>query len=116
MLQMFKSKIHRAVVTGAELAYEGSLAVDPELIEAAGMLVGEKVQVVNLNNGARFETYLIRGQAGEVCLNGPAARLGLAGDKVIIISYALLTAEEARTFKPTVVFVDEQNRIKSPSK
>lgn len=116
MLQMFKSKIHRAVVTGAELSYEGSLAVDPELIEAAGMLVGEKVQVVNLNNGERFETYLIRGAKGEVCLNGPAARLGLAGDKVIIISYALLSPEEARTFKPTVVFVDEQNRIKLPSK
>jgi aspartate 1-decarboxylase len=113
---MFKSKIHRAVVTGAELAYEGSLAVDPLLLEAAGMLVGERVQVVNLNNGERFETYLISGEAGEVCLNGPAARLGLAGDKVIIISYALLTPEEARAYTPTVVFVDEQNRIKSKSK
>ena len=116
MLQMFKAKIHRAVVTGAELAYEGSLAVDPLLLEAAGMLVGERVQVVNLNNGERFETYLISGEAGEVCLNGPAARLGLAGDKVIIISYALLTPEEARAFTPTVVLVDERNRIKSKSK
>jgi aspartate 1-decarboxylase len=116
MLHMFKSKIHRAVVTGAELAYEGSLAVDPELIRAAGMLVGERVQVVNLNNGERFETYLIQGKTGEVCLNGPAARLGLPGDKVIIITYALLSAEEARSFQPTVVFVDELNRIKSTSR
>jgi len=115
MLHMFKSKIHRAVVTGAELAYEGSLAVDPELIQAAGMLVGEKVQVVNLSNGERFETYLIEGKAGEVCLNGPAARLGLPGDKVIIITYALVSPDEARSFKPTIVFVDQHNRIKSVS-
>jgi len=79
LIEVFKGKIHRATVTEAHLDYEGSLAVDPELIAAAGMVVGEKVQVVNLNNGARFETYLIKGEPGQVCLNGPAARLGLAG-------------------------------------
>ena len=115
LLQMLKAKIHRAVVTGAELEYEGSLALCPELFAASGMLEGEKVQVVNLNNGVRFETYLIRGKRGEVCLNGPAARLGLPGDRVIIISYALLSPEEAQEFEPTIVFVDAQNRVTSAS-
>jgi len=115
LLQMLKAKIHRAMVTGAELDYEGSLALSPALFEASGMLEGEKVQVVNVNNGSRLETYLIRGRPGEVCLNGPAARLGLPGDQVIIISYALLTPEEARTFKPAIVFVDEKNRVTSTS-
>ncbi len=112
-VEMFRAKIHRAMVTKAELEYEGSLAVDPSLIEAAGLLIGEKVQVVNLNNGARFETYLIKGDPGEVCLNGPAARLGLPGDRVIIIAYASMTIEEARKFKPTIVMVDEKNQIVS---
>ena len=110
-IEIFRAKIHRATVTGAELEYEGSLAVDRELLDAAGLLVGEKVQVVNLANGVRFETYLIEGKPGEVCLNGPAARLGLPGDRVIIIAYAHMSIEEARSFSPTVVFVDGQNRI-----
>ena len=114
-VEMFRAKIHRAMVTKAELEYEGSLAVDPSLIEAAGLLIGEKVQVVNLNNGARFETYLIKGDPGEVCLNGPAARLGLPGDRVIIIAYASMTIDEARKFKPTIVMVDEKNQIVSTS-
>lgn len=112
-VEMFRAKIHRAMVTKAELEYEGSLAVDPSLLEAAGLLIGEKVQVVNLNNGARFETYLIKGDPGEVCLNGPAARLGLPGDRVIIIAYAQMTLEEARKFQPTIVLVDEKNKIVS---
>ena len=114
-VEVFRAKIHRAMVTKAELEYEGSLAVDPSLIEAAGLLIGEKVQVVNLNNGARFETYLIKGDPGEVCLNGPAARLGLPGDRVIIIAYAQMSLEEARKFKPTIVMVDEKNKIVSTS-
>lgn len=114
-VEMFRAKIHRAMVTKAELQYEGSLAVDPSLLEAAGLLIGEKVQVVNLNNGARFETYLIKGDPGEVCLNGPAARLGLPGDRVIIIAYAQMTIDEARKFKPTIVMVDEKNLIVSTS-
>ena len=115
MIHVLKSKIHRATVTGAELDYEGSLAVDPELIEAAGMIVGEKVQVLNLSNGARFETYLIKGTRGEVCLNGPAARLGQRGDRVIVIAYALLTPEEATAFEPSVVLVDDANRPRRKS-
>ena len=112
LIEILKSKIHRATVTGAELNYEGSLAVDPELIKSAGMVVGEKVQVVNLNNGARLETYLIEGQPGEVCLNGPAARLGLTGDLIIIIAYALAEPEEAASFKPKVVLLTDHNKIK----
>jgi aspartate 1-decarboxylase len=111
-LELLKSKIHRATITGAELDYEGSLALDTRLIKAAGLLVGEKVQVVNANNGERLETYIIAGTKGEVCLNGPAARMGLPGDKVIIIAYASMTPEEARKHKPTIVFVDDANRVK----
>lgn len=111
-LELLKSKIHRATITGAELDYEGSLALDTRLIKAAGLLVGEKVQVVNVNNGERLETYVIAGTKGEVCLNGPAARMGLPGDKVIIIAYASMTPEEARKHKPTIVFVDDANRVK----
>ena len=114
-IDMFRAKIHRAVVTQAELEYEGSLAVDSALLEAAGLIVGEKVQVVNLSNGARFETYLINGTKGEICLNGPAARLGLPGDRVIIIAYAHMSIEEARSFKPRIVMVDEHNQIVSTS-
>jgi aspartate 1-decarboxylase len=112
LIEILKSKLHRATITGAELSYEGSLAVDPELIAAADMIVGQKVQVVNLNNGARLETYLIKGQPGEVCLNGPAARLGLAGDLIIIIAYATAEPEEAASFKPKVVLLTDHNKIK----
>ncbi len=106
---MLKSKIHRAVVTQTELSYEGSLTVDPVLLEAADMLPGERVQVVNLNNGSRIETYLIEGERGkgDICLNGPAARCGCTGDTVIILTYAAVDEQDARTFSPRIVFVDE---------
>lgn len=115
---MFKSKIHRAVVTQAELYYEGSLTVDSELLEAADLLPYEKVSVVNVNNGERFETYLIAGEPGSgvICLNGAAARKGAVGDEVIIITYASMSDEEARAHKPIVVHVDKQNRIVSVSR
>jgi len=113
LLTMFKSKIHRATVTEANLNYLGSITIDQELLEAAGILPHEKVQVVNINNGARLETYVIEGERGSgmICLNGAAARLVQPGDVVIIIAYALLTPEEAGVFQPTVVMVDERNRI-----
>jgi len=112
---MFKSKIHRAVITQADLYYEGSLTVDADLLDAADLLEYEKVSVVNVNNGERFETYLILGERGSgvICLNGAAARKGAVGDEIIIISYASLSEEEARTYKPTVVHVDRRNRIVS---
>lgn len=112
---MFKSKIHRAVITQAELYYQGSLTIDEELMEAADLLPYEKVSVVNVNNGERFETYVITGERGSgvICLNGAAARKGSVGDEVIIISYASMTSEEARTYKPAIVMVDKRNRILS---
>ncbi|MEO5928375.1 MAG: aspartate 1-decarboxylase [Candidatus Kapaibacterium sp.] len=114
---MFKSKIHRAFITQAELNYEGSLTVDSDLLEAADLLPYEKVAVVNNNNGERFETYLIAGEPGSgiICLNGAAARKGAVGDQIIIISYTELSDEEARAYKPTVVHVDRNNRIVSKS-
>jgi len=110
---MFKSKIHRAVVTGANLNYMGSITIDRDLMDVADILPNEKVQVVNNNNGARFETYVIEGErgSGEICLNGAAARLVQPGDSVIIITYAVMSDEECRTFKPKMVFVDSQNKI-----
>jgi aspartate 1-decarboxylase len=107
-----KSKIHRATITGAELNYEGSISIDKNLLEAAGISVYEKVQVVNLNNGERFDTYVIEGEAGsgEICLNGPAARLGLAGDKVIIISYCHVETEKIKGHHPVVINVDAANK------
>lgn len=113
-LEMFKSKIHRAKVTMAELYYEGSITVDEELLEAAGILVWEKVQVVNVNNGERFETYTIKGEKGSgvICLNGPAARLATVGDEVIIIAYAQMNEDEAKKHKPRIVIVDEKNKVK----
>lgn len=111
---MFKSKIHRATVTMSELYYEGSITIDKDLLQAADILVGEKVQVVNVNNGARFETYTLEGPSGSgiICLNGPAARLGAVGDEVIIITYSHMEEEDARRHKPRVVLVDKQNKIK----
>lgn len=110
---LFKSKIHRAVVTQANLNYVGSITIDEALMEAANILPNEKVQVVNNNNGTRFETYVIPGprDSGIICLNGAAARLVQPGDTVIIITYAMMTREEARSFKPTAVLVDENNRV-----
>lgn len=110
---MCKSKIHRVHITQAELYYEGSLTLDTALMDAAGMIPYERVQIVNVNNGARFETYLIPGKknSGVVCLNGAAARLGAVGDQVIIISYALYNEEELKKFKPKKIFVDKKNKI-----
>jgi aspartate 1-decarboxylase len=109
---MLKSKIHRATLTGTELDYEGSIAIDRKLIEAAGLLPGEQVHVLNLNNGARLVTYVIEAPAGSgtMMLNGPAARLGLPGDKVVVLCYGAFSDDEARTFRPIVVHVDERNR------
>jgi aspartate 1-decarboxylase len=110
---MCKSKIHRATVTGADLNYVGSITIDPVLMEAADLREYELVHVVNINNGARFETYVIPGEPekGEICLNGAAARLVHAGDKVIVISYAQYDEAEMAEYRPTFVFVDEHNRI-----
>ncbi len=113
LLFMFKSKIHRAIVTEANLNYMGSITIDKALMDAAGILPNEKVQVVNNNNGARLETYVIEGEPGSgvICLNGAAARQAQPGDSVIIIAYTMLEEREARNFKPKVVMVDEQNKI-----
>lgn len=113
LLNMFKGKIHRAIVTEANLNYVGSVTIDSKLLEASGILPGERVQIVNNNNGARLETYTIEGEpdSGVICLNGAAARLVQPGDSVIIIAYAWLDQEEAKTFEPKVVFVDENNKI-----
>jgi aspartate 1-decarboxylase len=113
---LMKSKIHRATITSADLHYEGSLTVDEELLDAADLLPYEEIQVVNVNNGSRFTTYVIAGERGSgvVLLNGAAARLGLPGDLVILIAYASLEDAEARRFTPRVVFVDERNRIIRP--
>ena len=108
--RMMKSKIHRATVTDAHLDYVGSVSLDPELMELADILVGEQVQIVDIDNGARFETYAIAGQPGEVCLNGAAARLVHPGDKVIVITYAEYDTEELEVYAPRVVHVDDDNR------
>ena len=112
MIEVLKSKLHRVTVTEANLNYMGSITIDEDLMDAAGLIAGEKVQVVNNNNGERFETYVIRGERGTgcICLNGAAARKVLVGDTIIIISYALMDFEEERTFKPKVVF-PKNNRI-----
>ncbi|MCX6149458.1 MAG: aspartate 1-decarboxylase [Ignavibacteriales bacterium] len=112
---MFKSKIHRATVTMSELYYEGSITIDKDLLDAAGILVGEKVQVVNVNNGSRLETYTLEGPSGSgmICLNGPAARLGAVGDEIVIITYASMTQEEAKNYKPKIILVDKENKVKN---
>lgn len=114
ILTMLKGKIHRAVVTQAELNYMGSITIDKTLMEAAGIIENEKVQIVDNNNGARLETYVIPGKrdSGIICLNGAAARLVQPGDSVIIIAYAQMEEEEAKAYKPKVVFVNEDNTIK----
>ncbi len=114
-LTMFKSKLHQMKVTEANLHYEGSITIDRELLDEAGILPYEKVQVVNITNGARLETYTIPGEKGSriCCLNGAAARKTQVGDRVIIISYAEMTPEEAKDFKPKVVIVDENNDPKT---
>ncbi len=113
MIEVMKSKIHRARVTQAELNYVGSITIDQDLMDAADIIANEKVQIVNNNNGARLETYVIPGErgTGTICLNGAAARLVQVGDIVIIISYALMEREEARNHKPLLVFPDDHNKI-----
>jgi aspartate 1-decarboxylase len=111
---MLRSKIHRATVSDSNLEYEGSLTVDPLLLEAASILPYEQVSVSNLNNGERFETYVIPGKrgSGEMVLNGPTARKGVKGDKVIVFCYEYFNEEELKSFKPRIVLVDENNRVK----
>ena len=117
-IEMLKGKIHRATVTQAELDYVGSITVDVELLKASGILEYEKVQIVDINNGARFETYTIAGEAGSgiLCLNGAAARCVQKGDKVIIMAYAQMTPEEASENPPSVIFVDDENKISRVSR
>ena len=112
MIQVLKSKLHRVKVTDANLNYIGSITIDEDLLDAANMIAGEKVQIVDNNNGERFETYIIAGERGSgcICLNGAAARKVQIGDTIIIISYALMDFEEAKTFKPWVVFTKD-NKI-----
>jgi aspartate 1-decarboxylase len=113
MRNMLKGKIHRATVTGADIDYEGSITIDTRLMEAADILPFEHVHVLNLNNGARFETYAIEGEKGEICLNGAAARLAIKGDMVIILTYRQMEEDEARTYIPKLVHVDKNNNITS---
>ncbi|MDM1043411.1 MULTISPECIES: aspartate 1-decarboxylase [unclassified Myroides] len=110
-VEVVKSKIHRVTVTGADLHYIGSITIDEALLEAANMIEGEKVSIVNINNGERFETYAIPGprNSGEITLNGPAARKVHKGDIVIIISYGIMDFEEAKSFRPSIVFPNEEN-------
>jgi aspartate 1-decarboxylase len=110
---MFKSKLHRATVTEANINYVGSITIDQKLLDESGILVGEKVQIVNINNGERLETYTISGESGSgvICLNGAAARLVQPGDKVIIIAYGMMDEKEAKEFKPKVLILDDNNKI-----
>jgi len=112
-IEVFKSKIHRAVITEANLNYVGSITIDEDLMDAVNIIENEKVQVVNVNNGERLDTYVIKGKRGSgvCCLNGPAARKAAVGDIVIIISYATIDFEEAKTFKPWIVFPKEGNKL-----
>lgn len=113
LIEVFRSKIHRARVTQAELHYVGSITIDEALMEAADLMENDKVQVVNVNNGERLETYVIKGErnSGTICLNGPAARRVSVGDVVIIIAYGHMTREETKNHKPIMVFPDENNRL-----
>ena len=113
MIEVLKSKLHCVTVTEANLHYMGSITIDEDLMDAAGLIAGEKIQVVNNNNGERFETYVIKGERGTgcICLNGAAARKVQVGDVVIIIAYALMDMDEAKTFSPTIVFPKEGNRL-----
>ncbi|MFH1541897.1 MAG: aspartate 1-decarboxylase [bacterium] len=113
LITVLKSKIHMATLTSTEFEYEGSIAVCPALIKAAGLIPGEKVQVLTYESGNRFETYVIEGKKGEISLKGPAAKLGTKGERVILLSYAQLTPEEAKSFKAKKVYVDSKNQIKN---
>ena len=111
---ILKSKIHKATVTEANLDYEGSITIDEALMKKADLLPAEKVEVFNMNNGSRFETYVIKGRknSGVICLNGPAAHLGAVGDKVIIVSYLLVEEKKARSVKPKIIHVNERNQVR----
>jgi aspartate 1-decarboxylase len=113
MIKAVKSKIHRVAITQAELNYIGSITIDEDLMDASNIIEGERVQIVNLNNAARLETYVIKGERGSgvICLNGPSARLVAVGDQVIIIGYGYMDFEEAKTFKPSMVFPGEGNKL-----
>lgn len=115
LIEVLKSKIHRVKITEAELHYVGSITIDEDLIDAANLVENEKVQIVNVNNGERLETYVIKGErgSGQICLNGPAARKAQVGDVVIIISYCSIDQADAKSHEPVVVFPDEKNRIVS---
>ena len=112
-IEILKSKVHRAVITEANLNYVGSLTLDEDLMDAANLIENEKITIVNVNNGERLETYIIKGGRGTgvVCLNGPAARKGAEGDVIIIISYALMDFEEAKAFKPSIIFPGKGNKL-----
>ena len=114
-IEILKSKIAHATITEADLEYEGSITVDSSLLQKVGMIPNEKVEVLNLNNGNRFTTYTIAGKSGsgQICLNGPAARLGLVGDRIIILSYATADIHEAKTFKPKIIHLNARNKIKN---
>jgi aspartate 1-decarboxylase len=114
LIEVVKSKIHQIKVTEANLHYVGSITIDEALMDAANLVENEKVQVLNLNNGERLETYVIKGEkdSGVICLNGPAARKVYVGDPIVVISYATIDFEEAKTFKPWIIFPDENNRLK----
>jgi aspartate 1-decarboxylase len=113
LIQVMKSKIHRVKITQAELHYVGSITIDEDLMDAADIIENEKVQIVNINNGERLETYVIKGErgSGDVCLNGPAARMAQVGDIVIIISYGTINKQEAETHRPTVIFPNPYNKL-----
>ena len=114
LIQVVKSKIHRVQITQADLNYIGSITIDEALMEASNIVEGERVQIVNINNGERLETYVIKGErdSGNICMNGPAARRAAVGDKVIIIGYGFMNMEEAKSFKPQIVFQNEEtNRL-----
>jgi aspartate 1-decarboxylase len=112
-IEVLKSKIHRVKITQAELHYVGSITIDEDLMDAANLIANEKVQIVNIHNGERLETYVIKGErgSGQVCLNGPAARKAQVGDIVIVISYASMDFEEAKAYQPVIIFPDEHNRV-----
>lgn len=113
LIEIFKSKIHRVKVTASDLNYIGSVTIDEDLLDASGIMVGERVFIVNVNNGERFDTYAIKGKrgSGEICLNGPAARKVQKGDIVIIIAYAQMTPEEAKDFQPKIIFPNEETNL-----
>jgi len=112
LITVLKSKLHMATITDTLLNYQGSIAVDPKLLKAAGLIPGEKVHVLNFNNGQRFETYTISGKTGEISLRGPAAKLGKKGDRVIILAYGLIEEKQAAKFKAKIILVDKKNKIK----